>query len=94
VRQTSFDHDIFALPAYGNSRWRDRNELDLLSRRELEIAVLISKGRTNQQIANNLTLSQKTVETYLARVFKKLGIRSRAQVAAIIGRCHHPEDSQ
>jgi DNA-binding NarL/FixJ family response regulator len=94
VRHIGLDHDIFALPAYGNSRWRDRNELDLLSPRELEIAVLISKGRTNQQIANNLALSHKTVETYLGRIFKKLGIRSRAQAAAIIGRCYHPEDSR
>ncbi len=63
-------------------------ELDQLSERELEIAVLISKGRTNQQIAHTLKLSHKTVETYLARIFKKLRICSRTQVATLIGRNH------
>ncbi|MFL6139300.1 MAG: AAA family ATPase [Frankiaceae bacterium] len=61
-------------------------ELDCLSERELEIAVLVSRGRTNQQIAQALHLSHKTVETYLARIFKKLQVGSRAQVATLIGR--------
>lgn len=60
-------------------------QLDRLSERELEIAVLVSKGRTNQQIAHALKLSHKTVETYLARIFKKLRVCSRTQVATLIG---------
>jgi DNA-binding CsgD family transcriptional regulator len=60
-------------------------QLDRLSERELEIAVLVSKGRTNQQIARALRLSHKTVETYLARIFKKLCVCSRTQVATLIG---------
>ncbi|MCE0445943.1 LuxR C-terminal-related transcriptional regulator [Streptomyces tricolor] len=59
--------------------------LDRLSEREREISVLVSKGRTNQQIARALALSPKTVETYLARVFKKLALCSRAQLAALVG---------
>ncbi|MFB4309615.1 AAA family ATPase [Actinomadura sp. GTD37] len=61
-------------------------ELNRLSGREREIAVLVSDGRTNQQIARVLGLSPKTVETYLARIFKKLTLCSRAQLAAIVGR--------
>lgn len=57
-----------------------------LSRRELDIARLVGDGQTNQQIARSLGLSPKTVETYLARIFKKLGASSRSQVAAEIGR--------
>ncbi|MFD9133390.1 LuxR C-terminal-related transcriptional regulator [Streptomyces bottropensis] len=60
--------------------------LDALSKRELEIAVLVSDGRTNQQIARTLSVSQKTVETHLGRIFKKLVVSSRAEVAALIGR--------
>ncbi|HEX5120920.1 MAG TPA: AAA family ATPase [Pseudonocardiaceae bacterium] len=60
--------------------------LELLSERELEIAVLVSEGRTNQQIARALRLSHKTVETYLARIFKKLDVCSRTQIATMIGR--------
>ncbi|MET9451278.1 helix-turn-helix transcriptional regulator, partial [Streptomyces cinerochromogenes] len=59
--------------------------LGRLSEREREISVLVSKGRTNQQIARALALSPKTVETYLARVFKKLTLCSRAQLAALVG---------
>lgn len=61
-------------------------DLETLSRRENEIAWLVSGGRTNQQIARTLELSHRTVETYLARIFKKLDICSRAQLATIVGR--------
>lgn len=61
-------------------------ELGKLSIREREIAVLVSDGRTNQQIARLLGLSHKTVETYLARIFKKLELCSRAQLATMVGR--------
>jgi DNA-binding NarL/FixJ family response regulator len=50
------------------------------------IAVLVSAGRTNQQIARALELSNKTVETYLSRIFRKLDICSRSQIATLIGR--------
>ncbi len=59
--------------------------LDSLSVREREVAVLVSDGRTNQQIARRLELSHKTVETYLGRIFKKLFVSSRAEVAALVG---------
>lgn len=59
--------------------------LSLLSQREQEVARFVSLGCTNQQIANRLKLSQKTVETYLSRIFKKLDISSRAQIAHAVG---------
>jgi DNA-binding NarL/FixJ family response regulator len=52
-----------------------------LSPRELEIAELVTVGKTNRQIAAELFLSEKTVETHLSHVFAKLGISSRAAVA-------------
>jgi DNA-binding CsgD family transcriptional regulator len=60
--------------------------LGALSEREMGIAVLVSAGRTNQQIARALGLSNKTVETYLSRIFRKLDICSRSQIATLIGR--------
>jgi DNA-binding CsgD family transcriptional regulator len=60
--------------------------LATLSRREIQVAVLVSEGCTNQQIAGRLQLSPKTVETYLSRIFKKYGVVSRAQVAHLVGR--------
>lgn len=57
-----------------------------LSPRELEIAKLVAQGLTNQQIASQLFLSVRTVETHLSRVFTKLGVGSRAAVAAKLAR--------
>jgi DNA-binding CsgD family transcriptional regulator/tetratricopeptide (TPR) repeat protein len=58
--------------------------LGALSPRELEIARLVSKGWTNQQIARQLHLSSKTVETHLSRIFAKLEVSSRAAVATAV----------
>jgi DNA-binding NarL/FixJ family response regulator len=60
-------------------------EFTALSGRELQIAELVSHGHTNRQIARLLTLSHKTVETYLARIFTKLGVSSRSSVATLVG---------
>jgi DNA-binding NarL/FixJ family response regulator len=55
-----------------------------LSRREREIANLVADGLTNREIGSRLYLSEKTIETHLTRVFQKLGLRSRTQVAATL----------
>lgn len=65
--------------------------LGLLSRREYEVAVLVSHGRTNRQIARALAVSHKTVETHLGRTFAKLGVSSRAQIANLVGRAGSDE---
>jgi DNA-binding NarL/FixJ family response regulator len=57
-----------------------------LSGRELEVATLVAEGRTNREIAGALFLSEKTIEAHLTRVFGKHGVRSRAAVAAAVGR--------
>jgi RNA polymerase sigma factor (sigma-70 family) len=54
----------------------DHDELlGRLSAREREVLQLIAEGRTGAEIAERLALSQKTVETYRARLIEKLGIR-------------------
>lgn len=51
-----------------------------LSPREVEVLDLVAQGYTNQQIADRLQLSVKTVETYRSRLVEKLGLRSRADL--------------
>lgn len=51
-----------------------------LSPREREVLVFLAKGHTNQEIADRLFLSVKTVETYRARLMEKLGLRTRADL--------------
>jgi ATP/maltotriose-dependent transcriptional regulator MalT len=61
-------------------------KLSNLSAREWEIAAMVSAGRTNREIADGLYLSIKTVERHLSHIFGKLGVRSRAAVAGLVGR--------
>jgi DNA-binding CsgD family transcriptional regulator len=69
---------------------RVRGELERLGGRrapgeltasELRVAGLAASGLTNREIAATAFMSQKTVEANLSRVYRKLGIRSRAQIA-------------
>jgi DNA-binding NarL/FixJ family response regulator len=62
-----------------------RDALGLTSR-ELEVARLVTAGRTNREIAGELFLSEKTVESHLSNVFAKLGVTSRAAVAGVLAR--------
>lgn len=59
----------------GNER---DDPLSRLSAREREVLQLLAEGHTGAQIAERLSLSQKTVETYRARLVEKLGIRDLA----------------
>ena len=53
----------------------------LLTPREREIAASVAQGLTNRQIAARLIISERTVDTHMEHILKKLGLRSRAQVA-------------
>jgi DNA-binding CsgD family transcriptional regulator len=58
-----------------------RRAPDELSPTELRIAGLAASGSTNQEIASQVFLTRKAVEANLARAYRKLGIRSRAQLS-------------
>lgn len=55
---------------------------DLLTSRELEVAELAARGRTNREIADALCVSPLTVKAHLANIFSKLGIHGRVELAA------------
>lgn len=57
-----------------------------LTRRELEVAFVVTEGRSNRDIAAQLFISQKTVEYHLGNVFGKLGVSSRTQLALALVR--------
>jgi DNA-binding CsgD family transcriptional regulator len=55
---------------------------DSLTARELEVAVLVAAGLTNRQIGEALVIAEKTAANHVQRVLDKLGLHSRAQLAA------------
>lgn len=59
-----------------------------LSSRELTVVDLLAAGRSNKEIAATLTISVHTAERHVANIFRKLGVRSRSQVAVWAHRQH------
>ena len=59
-----------------------RRGFDELTAHELRIALLAARGRSNPEIAADLVLSRKTIEYHLGQVYRKLGLRSRTELAA------------
>jgi DNA-binding CsgD family transcriptional regulator len=55
-----------------------------LSAREQEVATLVAAGKRNRDVAAGLFLSEKTVESHLARIYDKLGVRTRSALATIM----------
>jgi DNA-binding NarL/FixJ family response regulator len=60
-----------------------------LTARELQLARLVTESKTNPQIAAELFLSEKTVETHLRNIFRKLSISSRVELAVAVERAEH-----
>ena len=63
----------------------------LLTARERQIAALIARGLSNRGIADELVISPATAARHVANIFTKLGLRSRAQVAAWVTEAQHRE---
>ena len=55
---------------------------DVLTRREEEVAAMVAQGMSNRQIAQELFLSEHTVKRHISKILRKLGLASRAEVAA------------
>jgi non-specific serine/threonine protein kinase len=55
---------------------------DPLSAREREVAAMVARGMSNRQIAQELFLSERTIENHISKILRKLGRSSRTEVAA------------
>jgi non-specific serine/threonine protein kinase len=69
-------------PAEPGEETPDGEPLDALTPRQQEVALLATRGLTNRQVAAKLTLSEHTVATHVREILKKLGLRSRTELAA------------
>jgi DNA-binding NarL/FixJ family response regulator len=63
-----------------------RPGIESLTERERQVARLVVDRKTNQEIAAELFLSQKTVETHLSNIFNKIGVTSRVALARAVER--------
>lgn len=61
---------------------RTAQDAEPLTERELGVARLVARGRTNQEICSDLCLALSTVKTHLASIQQKLGARNRVEIAA------------
>ncbi|WP_030434697.1 helix-turn-helix domain-containing protein [Actinoplanes subtropicus] len=56
-----------------------------LTEKEMQVAALVARGATNREVAEKLFLSHKTIEFHLRGIFRKLGIRTRTELALMLG---------
>jgi non-specific serine/threonine protein kinase len=59
-----------------------KQEFGGLTPRERQVAALVAQGKSNRDIADELVLSERTVENHIGNILSKLGFGSRAQIAA------------
>jgi len=69
-----------------NNFSKDYNKIkiDTLSKREIQVLKLFIKGKKNVQISNKLNINQKTVNTYQARIMKKLEVDSKVELFMMV----------
>jgi non-specific serine/threonine protein kinase len=81
-RRMSLEDAVTAAFAHAPERpWRAGSGPEL-TRREVEVAVLVAGGLTNRQIAAKLYLSVRTVDVHVDHIFAKLGLSTRSQLTA------------
>jgi DNA-binding NarL/FixJ family response regulator len=71
----------------------DGTRIETLTERELQVARLVVDRKTNPEIAAELFLSRKTVETHLRNIFRKMNVASRVELARAVEHADHAATS-
>lgn len=72
------------IPALNNrlaNRDIDKDKIDSLTSRELEVLIQVANGMINKEIATNLNISERTVKNHVSNIFKKIDVSDRTQAA-------------
>jgi len=67
-----------------NALNEQKKKLDLLTQREIEVAKLVAQGKSNKDICLILFLTEGTIKNYLSKIFEKLELTSRTELALFI----------
>ncbi len=90
----ALEHARAAFVQLGATLWAERAEMELsriggrppppleLTATERSVAELVGEGRTNREVADALFMSPSTVQAHLKHIYRKLGVRSRTELAA------------
>jgi DNA-binding NarL/FixJ family response regulator len=91
--RTALDEAVAVFEALGAPLWVQKAQAELarlggrapagaeLTATEERVAELVARGLTNREVAGELVVSDRTVEGHLSRIYAKLGLRSRAELA-------------
>lgn len=79
--QPSIKHLVTISDEFDDLHNRGLEKINLLTKREYEVLVLIAEGLNNKNIANKLYISEKTVKNHVSNIFKKLELNDRVQAA-------------
>ena len=94
--RSTLDDSLAVFEHVGAALWADRARAELkrisgraatpgaLTPAEERVAALVAEGKTNREVAAALFLSERTVEGHLSRIFGKLGIRHRTEIASVL----------
>ena len=63
------------------SRDKDKDKIDALTNREMEVLVCVANGMFNREIAEQLSISERTVKNHVTNIFKKIDVADRTQAA-------------
>jgi DNA-binding NarL/FixJ family response regulator len=92
--RTALSEALAAFDELGAQLWSEKAHRELariggrtaagtgLTASEERVAALVAEGLTNKQVAGRLFVTDRTVEGHLSRIYAKLGLRSRAELAA------------
>ena len=59
----------------------DKEKIECLTKRELDVLRLISEGCSNKKISDELTISERTVKNHISHIFRKINVEDRTQAA-------------
>jgi two-component system competent response regulator ComA len=88
------NYTMLPIPVFHKMRLlsSDKQSTELLETDEIKIMTMIVNGSTNEQIAEVIRMSKRTIDNYIRKIYEKLGVKSRAQAVLKFNQFKHIYD--